>query len=269
MLKQRRSQPPRRTTKKSATLARPKPATGARTAKPAKPAAAPSRAAATPLPASRTGVRSRVGKPAMPVKARPAVSRPERAAGRPRPAPVPAAAPIAAGPSSHDLAVAAFERGFRALQQRQFARAAELLTSVVNGYPDEKELQERARVYLSICQRQAGGRDSKPRSLEERMNAATVAINRGAFEDGLALLRKLAGDSPDNDLVHYMLGVVYAATGDIVKALAHLRNAVDLNPENRFLATQDADRDPLRLDPGFASLVEAPLSRRRAVARRR
>ena len=157
----------------------------------------------------------------------------------------------------------------RALQQRQFAHAAELLTSVVSGFPDEKEMQERARVYLSICQRQAGGRDSKPRSFEERMNAATVAINRGAFEDSLALLRKLAGDRPDNDLVHYMLGVVYAATGDPVKALAHLRNAVDLNPENRLLANQDADLDPLRPDPGFASVVEAPLPRRRAVARRR
>ncbi len=180
-----------------------------------------------------------------------------------------AAAPVAARPSSHDLAVAAFERGFRALQQRQFARAAELLTSVVRSFPDEKEMQERARVYLCICQRQAGSRDSKPRSFEERMNAATVAINRGAFDDGLALLRKLASDSPDNDLVHYMLGVVYAATGDVVKALAHLRNAVDLNSENRFLAARDADLDPIRQDPGFASLLEAPLPRRRATARRR
>jgi hypothetical protein len=66
-----------------------------------------------------------------------------------------------------------------------------------------------------------------------------------------------------------MLGVAYAATGDAARALTHLRSAVDLNPENRFLATQDVDLDALRLDPGFASLVEAPPPRRRAVARRR
>ena len=66
------------------------------------------------------------------------------------------AAPARAGPSSHDQAVEKFERGFQALQQRQFGKAAELLRAVLNDYADEKELQERARVYLAICERQAG-----------------------------------------------------------------------------------------------------------------
>jgi tetratricopeptide (TPR) repeat protein len=165
--------------------------------------------------------------------------------------------------------VNAFERGFQALQQRHFGRAAELLASIVNKFPDEKEMQERARVYLSICERQAGRRDPKPRTFEERKNAATVAINRGAFDEGLTLLRKLETEDSGNDHVQYMLGVVYASTGDVERALAHLRNAIELNPENRFLSNQDVDLEPLRQNAGFAALLAAPPPRRRPAARRR
>jgi uncharacterized protein HemY len=165
--------------------------------------------------------------------------------------------------------VAAFERGFRALQQRQFDRAAHALTAVLTGFPDEKEMQERARVYLSICERQASGAGAKPRSVEERINAATVAINRGAFGDALRLLRDLESDKSDSDHVQYLLCVAFTSMGDVDKALAHLRRAVELNPENRFLSTADADLEPLRQHAGFVAALEAPPPSRRTGARKR
>lgn len=162
------------------------------------------------------------------------------------------------GPSPHDLAVEVFERGFKALQQRSFADAAATLSSIFDAYPDEKELHERARVYLAICERQsAAGRSQEPRTVEERMNAATVALNRGAFEEAIGLLRAIDGG---NDVVYYMLAVAHASLGDAAQAIPHLRRAVELNPENRYLALQDADFQPLRDDPGFAALLEPPAS---------
>src|SRR5512143_3148620 len=44
---------------------------------------------------------------------------------------------------SHLAAVRVYEHGVEALQQRDYGRAAELLQSVIEGYPDEKELHER------------------------------------------------------------------------------------------------------------------------------
>lgn len=189
-----------------------------------------------------------------------AVKRPALPVGKEKKRPgnvAPPAKPAVAGPSSHELAVETFERGFEALQQRQFGRAAELLAKVVDGFPDEKEMQERARVYLSICERQKNSRASAPKSLEERLNAATVAINRGAFTEGLALLRKLEDDYPENDHIQYMLCVAYTVLGDGAHALQHLKQAVSLNHENRYLASQDADLDPLRQDPAFAAALDA------------
>jgi tetratricopeptide (TPR) repeat protein len=181
------------------------------------------------------------------------------------------AAPVAA--VSHEQAVEAFERGFRALQQRQYDRAASAFKAVIAGFPDEKEMQERARVYLSICERQAAGA-GRPRSFEERMNAATVSINRGAFDDALRLLRDLASDHPQSDHVQYLLTVTHTSMGDAEKALSHLRRAIELNPENRLLSAADADLEPLRQHSAFLATLDPPPPapppfRRRATARRR
>jgi Tfp pilus assembly protein PilF len=174
--------------------------------------------------------------------------------------------PAQTGPAAHEQAVVAFERGLQALHQRQFARAADLLSSVVSNFPDEKEMHERARVYLSICARQAAGANHAPKSFEERVNAATVAINRGAYDEALGLLTKLAGDHGSSDHVHYMLSVVYAVTGHVDHALKHLQQSVELNHENRYLANQDADLESLRQLPGFAAAIDIAALKPKAAA---
>jgi tetratricopeptide (TPR) repeat protein len=200
-----------------------------------------------------------------------AASRPtaRRVADRPRPKGRPA--PVSAVVPSHEHAIRLFERGFRALQQRQFDRAAAALMEVVNGFPDEKEMQERARVYLSVCERQANAAGTKPRSFEDRRNAATVAINRGAHDEALRLLRNLESENPGDDYVQYLMTVALTAAGAVDQALAHLRRAIELNPENRFLSAADADLETLRRHASFLAAVAAPAPApgRRTGARKR
>lgn len=206
----------------------------------------------------RKPVRSAI-KPAPPV---------ERAkAGRSRPAlATPPTTP--AGPSPRDQAVELFERGFTALQRREFKEAARLLSSTLELFPEEKELHERARVYLAVCERQAPGHAHAPRTLEERVNSATVAINRGAFDEALRLLRLAEREDGENDLVQYMLAVVHAGLGQVEAALPYLRVAVELNDDNRYLAAQDEDLGALRQHPDFAALLDSPPAPRRHPAAR-
>ncbi len=174
-----------------------------------------------------------------------------------------AARTVPTAPATREQAVEAFERGFRALQQRQFERAAQALTAVLRDFPEEKELQDRARVYLSICARQSGA-PARPRTFEERLNAATVAINRGAPAEALGLLRQLETDRPDSDHVQYLFCVALTGAGDAAGALEHLRRAVELNPENRLLSAADADLETLRQHAGFKTAVEPPQPARRS-----
>ncbi len=158
-------------------------------------------------------------------------------------------------PTYHE-AVAMYERGLQALQRRDFAAAAEGLRNVIDRYPDERELLERARLYLKVCERELEPKEPAPKTADEWVYAATVSLNAG--DEGAAmqhLQRALAADA-SHDHAHYMMAVASFRKGDQDAALEHLHQAVSLNPENRALARQDPDLDTLRELPGFRAALD-------------
>ena len=159
-------------------------------------------------------------------------------------------------------AVALYERGLEALQQRDFTGAATLFASVLRQYPEEKELHERVRLYLNICQRQATPKEAAPQTREERLYAATLAINGGRYDQALANLRLVRDEDPDNDHALYMLAVAHAQRGEPAEAIAHLERAIALNPGNRALAKSDPDLEPLRGDDAFRTTLDTPAAPR-------
>ena len=186
--------------------------------------------------------------------------------GAPTPTPTPPAAPAGPSPaqaapqrrSTYFEAVALYERGLEALQRHDYRQATELLESVLRQYPEEKELHERVRLYLNICQRQAAQQETAPQTVDERLYAATLAINGGRYDEAIAHLRLVRDEDPDNDHALYMLAVAHAQRDEHAEAVAHLERAIALNPENRALARHDPDLEPLRDDEAFRAALEAP-----------
>ncbi len=215
-------------------------------------------------------------RPAKP-SAQPASTRTSRASDGSRAAPQPATQheqtrPGSAGPqrrSTYFEAVAVYERGLEALQRHAYNEAANLLESVLRQYPEEKELHERVRLYLNICRRQATQRQAAPQTLDERLYAATLAINGGQYDQAIAHLRLVRDEDPDNDHAIYMLAVAHAQRDERAEAVAHLERAIALNPENRALARNDPDLEPLREDEAFRAALEAPPNSRPTPALRR
>lgn len=155
-----------------------------------------------------------------------------------------------------------YERGLEALQRHAYAEAANLLESVLRQFPEEKELHERVRLYLNICQRQAAQREATPQTIDERLYAATLAINGGQYNQAIAHLRLVRDEDPDNDHAIYMLAVAHAQRDEHAEAVAHLERAIALNPENRALARNDPDLEPLHDDEAFRAALDAPLGPR-------
>jgi tetratricopeptide (TPR) repeat protein len=154
-------------------------------------------------------------------------------------------------------AVAIYERAVEATQRHDFNHALELLESVLQRYPEEKELHERVRLYMNICQRHATPRAAAPQTVDERLYAATLAINGGRYDEALGHLRLVRDEDPDNDHAIYMLAVAHAQRGEHAEAIAHLERAIALNPENRSLARRDGDLEPLREDEAFRAALES------------
>jgi tetratricopeptide (TPR) repeat protein len=170
--------------------------------------------------------------------------------------------------STYFEAVALYEQGLEALQRHAYSQATTLLESVLRQYPEEKELHERVRLYLNICQRQASQKETAPQTIDERLYAATLAINTGQYDQAIAHLRLVRDEDPDNDHAIYMLAVAHAQRDEHAEAVAHLERAIALNPENRALARNDPDLEPLRGDDAFRAALEAPPNSRSDRGRR-
>jgi tetratricopeptide (TPR) repeat protein len=155
-------------------------------------------------------------------------------------------------------AIGVYERGMRALQGHDFSSAAIIFESILRLYPEEKELHERVRQYLIICARQVKPKEAAPQTQEERLYAATLAINGGRYDQAIANLRLVRDEDPDNDHALYMLAVAHAQRGEPAEAIAHLERAIALNPENRGLAKSDPDLEPIRGDDAFRTALDTP-----------
>lgn len=175
-----------------------------------------------------------------------------------------ASAPAHAGPpgfAPQAEAVALFEQGMAALQSHDYGAAARHFEEVLNRYAGERALVERSRVYLALCQREMERRPAAPRTIEERLTAATAALNNG--EDGSAetLVRGVLKDSPEHELALYLLAAVEARRGARESALTLLTRALDVSPEIRAQARHDLDFETLRDLEAFRQLLEAPVVR--------
>jgi len=175
----------------------------------------------------------------------------------PAPAPPAPPAPPPRKPTYHE-AVGMYERGLQALQRRDFAASAAALRTVIERYPDERELLERARLYLKVCERELEPKEPTPKTADEWVYAATVAQNSGDEPTALKHLQRALTEDPRHDHAHYLMAVAMAQRGDPATALDHLRRAVALNQENRSRARQDSDFDLVREDPGFKNALETP-----------
>lgn len=162
-----------------------------------------------------------------------------------------------------------YESGVRALQRHDYEGAAAQFRAIIDRYPEERELQERSQLYLRVCERETARRPPTPQTPQERVYAATVALNAGDTTGAVDHLRKALADAPDSDHAHYIMSVALAAGGDAGKALEHLRQAITLNPENRALARQDPDLEPVREIDGFRHLLELSLDSARSRPRKK
>lgn len=187
--------------------------------------------------------------------------------------PAPASAPPAPAPPRKPgfyEAVAIYERGVQALQRHDFGGAAELFRVVIERYPEERELLERARLYLRVCERETARLTPPPESAKDHVYAATVALNSGDHAGALAHSQRALTMDDSNDHAHYIMAAALSLRGRRDEALMHLKRSISLNPENRTQAREDPDLENIRGHQDFRAVVEdTPVLRRKAAPLRR
>ena len=141
-----------------------------------------------------------------------------------------------------------FDRGVSALQKKKIDEAERHFTELIQKYPDEKELVDRSRVYLAVCERPKTAGIVALTEPEDFYYAAVLAKNRGqvgeAIEHLKRAIRKNGGGKVD-----FLLACCYAQSGESQTAIEHLKRAIEEDQSNRILARHDRDFDPVRDTP--------------------
>jgi tetratricopeptide (TPR) repeat protein len=174
----------------------------------------------------------------------------------PRPVP-PAGRPPAPSPPTEALAL--FQRGMEALQRHAYAEAATAFDAVILGFSQERGLLDRAKVYLGLCARESARRPPAPKTIEERLTAATAALNNDNDSAAEELARSVLGDDPKHDLALYLLAAVFARRGSTADALDFLGRAIALSPEASTQARTNDDFTSLHDEDAFWTLTEPPI----------
>ncbi len=167
-------------------------------------------------------------------------------------------APVVKIREAYAKAVALYEKGLKALQRKHYPGAATAFRQVLEQFPEERELHERARLYLNVCKRETKPLAKTPKSVDERILAATLALNRRDVDQALSLLQRTASSHRKHDHIQYMLALAHALSDDVETAAEHLARAIALNPSNRLQAKQEPDFDSIRWTQPIHDAIKQP-----------
>ncbi|HEV2386487.1 MAG TPA: tetratricopeptide repeat protein [Candidatus Acidoferrales bacterium] len=147
-----------------------------------------------------------------------------------------------------------YEEAIGYFQQQKFLKAKQTLERVIGG--PSKELADRARMHLRICdQRMAGHVEPALRTAEDHYHHGVAMMNLGRWDDARAALEKAMKIEPKADYVIYALAALDCRTGETESAMNNLKIAIQLRAENRYLARNDEDFAYLQDDPRFTELL--------------
>lgn len=153
----------------------------------------------------------------------------------------------------YQTAVRNFETAVRAFQKQNFNKAAEIFGKLVDS--EVRDVAERARVHLRLCQQRTSRPATPPRSADEYYAQGVASLNGRNLELAVEQLGKAHKLKPNQDHIRYALAAAQALQGNVDAAIEHLEAAVTLRPENRIHVRRDEDFQGLASDPRFRRLL--------------
>jgi tetratricopeptide (TPR) repeat protein len=167
--------------------------------------------------------------------------------------PAPPQKPVFKPDPGFTQAVQNYEAAVKAMQEHKFDKAKTLLEKIIAS--GQKELLDRARVHLNLCNQQLAGVATTFKTQEEHFDYAVSLMNSGQYDQARTHMEKILKQSTKADFAFYGMAVVDCLTGQVEASLKNLGEAIRLNPQNRFQARNDSDFQNMADDPRFTELL--------------
>jgi tetratricopeptide (TPR) repeat protein len=146
-----------------------------------------------------------------------------------------------------------YQAAMQLLQQGKYDKALAAFEKLLSTAP--AELLERAKMYISTCQRQLEKHNLTFLTPEENYDYAVSQLNTGYYEEAREQFNNILAAHPGADYALYGLAVLDSLTGRAQDCLSNLGRAIELNPKNRLQARADNDFQSMADDPRFTELL--------------
>jgi tetratricopeptide (TPR) repeat protein len=151
----------------------------------------------------------------------------------------------------YEKALAAYGEALKEFHKGKFDRARELLSSFVEKFEAERELVDRARIYLDIIREKGKKETVSLKTADDYFYYGVYEINSGAYEEAVKLLEKALEMKGDEGKIFYLLADAYMLQGKVDEALEFLKKAFQKDKVYKILAQNESDFEPLWEDKKF------------------
>lgn len=156
----------------------------------------------------------------------------------------------------YQKALALYNQGIKDFRKNDYDKALVSFKELIANYPEEHELVDRARVYISICERGSKKESISPRNIEDYLFYAQMRINQGDYQGALKLLEKALELKREEARVHYLMATAYVQAGQVEEGLEALKKALQKDKSLAVMAQNEPDFESIWEDKRFKVLVK-------------
>ena len=152
---------------------------------------------------------------------------------------------------SYEKALSAYGEAMREFHKGKFDKSEELLAAFVVKFDSEKELVDRAKVYLDIIKERGKKETVTLKTGDDYFYYAVYKINSGAYEEAVKLLEKAVDMKADEGKCFYLTADAYMLQGKTDEALEFLKKAFQKDKVYKILAQNETDFESIWEDKKF------------------
>ena len=153
----------------------------------------------------------------------------------------------------YQKALAVYAEAVKDFRKGKDDKAVESLKSFIEKFPAQRELIDRAKIYIVISEARLKGEKGAPslKTADDYYQFGIFKTNARDFEEAQKLLEKAAKLGPEEGRIHYALADLHCLMGQTDISLDYLRQAIQQDKTFRILAQNETDFEPLWEDKKF------------------